>query len=238
MAVRGPLVTAVVVLGGLVGFMAVNSVGGLVVAEQAAEQPGAGEVAATASEDPTQPPVTTTAPPEATVAPPEEPAEDAPPPAPAFPREAVYAGEVDQGPMTIAVAVKGDEAAAYLCDGAQVESWLKGTVVDGRLELASKDGANRVVASLAGDTLTGTVTIAGEDSPFTAPAATAPAGVYRGEGAEATIGWIVLPDGSQVGIATRNGRSEPAPRLDPAAGAVTVEGTRVTAVEVTGDTTF
>jgi hypothetical protein len=241
MAVRGPLVTAVVVMGGLVGMMTVNSVGGLVVAGEA--PPPARDVAATATEteaapETTTPPVETTAPPTTEVPPEEPPAPEQPPPAPAFPAEAVYAGEVAGGPMTIAVAVKGDQGAAYICDGAQIESWLQGSAVDGRLELKSKNGANRVVASLDGANLTGTVSVAGQELPFTAPVAKAPAGLYRGEGAEATIGWIVLPDGTQVGIATSDGRSVPAPRLNPARGVVSFGGERVEAEKIAGDTDF
>lgn len=246
MAFRGPLVTSVVAVGGLIGLMTVNSVGTSTVADENAAPPAASDVAATSSEtesaaepEPAEPPVTTTQPPEATE-PPAETEEPAPAETeqPAFPAEAVYAGEVDGGPMTIAVAIKGEEAAAYICDGAEVESWLKGTAVDGRLDLKSKNGANRVVGSLDGRNLTGTVTVAGEELPFTAPVAKAPAGVYRGEGADATIGWIVMPDGTQVGIATSAGGSEPAPRLDPARGGVTLDGQRVEADKVAGDTTF
>ncbi|GAB3448247.1 hypothetical protein [Actinophytocola sediminis] len=246
MAVRGPLVTAVVVMGGLIGMMTVNSVGGLVVAGDNAEQPPAArDVAATSTDTETAPETTevpettaveTTAP-QTTEVPAEPPAEQ-PPAAQQFPAEVVYAGKVDQGPMTIAVAIKGEEAAAYLCDGAQVESWLQGTAKDGRLDLKSKNGANRVVATLDGKNLAGTATVAGKELKFSAPVAKAPAGVYRGEGAEATIGWIVMPDGTQVGIATSNGRSEPAPMLNPAKGAVTVDGKRVEADKVAGDTTF
>jgi hypothetical protein len=244
MAVRGPLVTAVVVMGGLIGMMTVNSVGGLVVASDSTDTPPAAtDVAATGTEEPEAPQTTgaeTTEPPvETTEVPPEEPPAEEAPAAPAFPAEAVYAGEVDdEGPMTIAVAIKGDEAAAHLCDGAKVESWLQGTAVDGKLDLKSKDGKNRVVAGLRGKDLNGTVTVGGQNFSFTAPVAKAPAGVYRGEGAEATIGWIIMADGTQVGIAKSAGGSEPAPPLDPAKGSVTFEGKRITAAKVAGDTEF
>jgi len=243
MAVRGPVVSAVVAVGGLVGMMTVNSVGGLVGAGDDTGQAATSDVAATSSATPetTRPVETTpveTTPVETTpveTTPPEEPPVDEPAP---FPAEAVYAGEVDGGPMTIAVAIKGEQAAAYLCDGANVETWLQGTALDGRLDVRSKDGANRVIARLDGENLAGTATVAGQELPFTAAVATAPAGLYRGEGAEATIGWIILPDGTQVGIATGPGGSEPAPRLNPERGAVTLDGRRVVADEVAGDTTF
>jgi hypothetical protein len=162
---------------------------------------------------------------------------EAPPP-PAFPAEVVYAGKATDNTLAVAVAVKGDEAAAYLCDGANVEAWLAGTAVDGRLDLTSKDGTSALSGGLDGQALAGSVTLAGQELQFSIAAAPAPAGLYRGEGADATIGWIVLPNGTQVGIATSPAGSTPAPVLDPAAGAVTVEGTRVTAAKVAGDTPF
>ena len=43
-----------------------------------------------------------------------------------------------------------------------------------------------------------------------------PAGLYRARGSKTTIGWIVLPDGSQVGVQTTGSDSSAAPRLDAA----------------------
>jgi hypothetical protein len=238
MAQRGPLVTAAVVVAGLVGLMAANASGGLVTA---GNTPGQENVAATET---TQPPVTTEppAPPVTTTEPPAPPAStttDLPaPPEPEFPAEAVFAGRAADSPMAIAVAVKGDEAAAYLCDGANVESWLKGTAVGGTVDLKSKDGANTLTAELTGENLNGTITIAGQPLQFSLAPAQAPAGLYRGEGDTTTLGWIILPDGTQVGIARSASGNAPAPALDPAKGAVTVRGERVGAEKVSGETTF
>lgn len=235
MAQRGPLITAVVVVGGLVGLMTANSAGGLVTAANTAQDQQQVETT-------TEPPVTTEPP--APVEPSEEaptttapPAEE-PPPAAALPAEAVYAGNAADGPLAIAVAVKGEEASAYLCDGANVESWLKGTAVDGTVELASKDGATTLTAGLDGDALAGTITVAGQPQEFSITVAPPPAGLYRGEGGETTVGWIILPDGTQVGIAKTPAGTGPAPALDPAKGAAVVGGARVPAAKVTGDTTF
>lgn len=234
MAQRGPLVTAIVVVGGLAGLMTANAAGGLVTPapENAAQQqqetappPAAGTT--------TEPPATTTtAPPVETT---EPPATEAPP---AFPAEAVYAGKATDSPLAVAVAVKGTDAAAYLCDGANLESWLKGTATDGEVEVASADGTATLTAALRGETLTGEVTFGGQTQAFSIGVAQAPAGLYRGEGADATIGWIVLPDGTQVGILRSGGERSPAPPLDPARGEVAVAGTTVTAEKVDGDTTF
>lgn len=238
MAQRGPLVTAVVVVGGLVGLMTANASGGLVTAGNTT--PDSEKIAATDTTEPTTtepappPAVTTTEPP----APPETTTEPPAPPAAAFPAEAVYAGRAADSPLAIAVAVKGDEAAAYLCDGASVESWLKGTAIDGSVDLKSKDGATTLTAALEGEGLNGTVTIAGQPQRFSIAIAPAPAGVYRGEGEGSTIGWIIMPDGTQVGIARTASGTAPAPPLDPARGAVTVNGERVGAEKVSGETAF
>ncbi|MFC4855001.1 hypothetical protein [Actinophytocola glycyrrhizae] len=239
MAQRGPLVTAVVVVGGLVGLMTANASGGLVTAGNTT--PDQENVAATG----TTAPVTTTEPP----APPVTTTEPPPPPAsttteppaprkPAFPAEAVYAGRAADSPLAIAVAVKGDEAAAYLCDGANVESWLKGTASEGTLELKSKDGATTLTGELVGANLNGTITVAGQPQQFSIAPASAPAGLYRGDGDATTLGWILLPDGTQVGIARSASGTAPAPPLDPAKGAVTVRGERVGAEKVSGQTRF
>ncbi len=140
--------------------------------------------------------------------------------------------------MAIAIAVKGDEAAAYLCDGANVESWLKGTAADGAVDLKSKDGATTLTGELTGENLNGTIMVAGQPLQFSIAPAQAPAGLYRGEGDTTTLGWIILPDGSQVGIARSASGTAPAPPLDPAKGAVTVRGERVGAEKVSGETVF
>lgn len=241
MAHRGPLVTAVVVVAGLVGLMTANAQGGLVTAGNTT--PDQEKVAATGTAaDTTEPTTTEPVAPPATTEPPAPPVETTTepqaPPEEKFPAEAVYAGRATDSRLAIAVAVKGDEAAAYLCDGANVESWLKGTAKDGTVELRSKDGATTLRAALDGTKLAGTVTIAGQEQRFSLTTAKAPAGLYRGEGDVTTLGWIILPDGTQVGIARSASGVAPAPPLDPAKGAVTVRGDRIAAEKVSGATIF
>lgn len=242
MAQRGPLVTAVVVVGGLVGLMTANASGGLVTAgNTTADQD---KVAATGTEttEPTLPTTTEPAAPPVTTEPPAPPVssttEPPAPPKPAFPAEVVYAGRATDSRLAIAVAVKGDEAAAYLCDGAKVEAWLKGTAVNGTVNLKSKDGSATLTGELVDVSLNGTVKLAGQPQQFSLAVAPAPAGLYRGEGGTTTLGWIILPDGSQVGIARSASGTAPAPKLDPAKGGVTVGGQRVAAAKVSGETTF
>jgi hypothetical protein len=61
------------------------------------------------------------------------------------------------------------------------------------------------------------VTINSEQYQYSAEIAHKPAGIYeaRADGFTNSIGWIVLPDGSQVGIHNINGERSPAPHLDP-----------------------
>jgi hypothetical protein len=241
MAQRGPLVTAIVAVGGLVGLMTANAAGGLVTA--AGPSPTPTQVGATQNEQP--PTSSSEAPPatqETTTAPPlettEVPTTEDQPTQVAFPAEAVYAAKANGSKLYIAVAVKGDDASAYLCDGNAVESWLKGTAKDGAVELKSADGANTLTAALEGESLVGTVTTGGQTLDFAASIAPPPAGLYRGEDGQTTVGWIVLADGTQVGIAQTPQGKEPAPPLSTTRGGVTLDGAFVAAKKVTGETRF
>ena len=62
-----------------------------------------------------------------------------------------------------------------------------------------------------------------------------PAGLYRARGSKTAIGWIILPDGSQVGIQTTGEESAPAPKLDPDNPEVTVDGEQLQGEPVSGD---
>jgi hypothetical protein len=152
-----------------------------------------------------------------------------------FPDKVLYAGRTDDDSTAVAVAVLGDRAAAYVCDGRNVESWMRGTARDGELDLRAKNGDN-LEAKLDGSTIEGTIELGDEKLDFTIDEAKRPAGLYRARGSAYTIGWIVLPDGTQVGIETRDdGTSTAAPKLDPEQPDVEVNGESVTAKPVEGD---
>jgi hypothetical protein len=151
-----------------------------------------------------------------------------------FPEQVVYAGRTDDGPAAIAVAVLGNQAAAYVCDGRNVESWFRGTVEGGRLSLKSKSG-EALQAELDGDHLKGTVQIKNDTQKFEINEASRPAGLYRARGSKTTIGWIVLEDGSQVGVQTTGADSSAAPQLDPENPQVMVDGESLDAAAVNGD---
>ncbi|MBC9715287.1 hypothetical protein H9Y04_22305 [Streptomyces sp. TRM66268-LWL] len=141
--------------------------------------------------------------------------------------DADYAGRTDDDSSAIAVTVRDGKAVAYFCDGRNRESWLKGDVAgDGSMKLTGKNGAT-LEAAPEGDKLTGTAKVDKKTFAFTADRAKKPSGLYRAtqtvRGARLDGGWIVLPNGDQVGILTRDGTREPAPEIDPASGSVTGE---------------
>jgi hypothetical protein len=155
-----------------------------------------------------------------------------------FPRRIVYAGRIRDGSAAVAVAVLGDQVAAYLCDGRNVETWLRGTVHGDELKVKSRDGSH-LEAGLDGERLRGKIKVGGgAELKFTIRKAQKPAGLYRAKGKKTTIGWIVLPDGSQVGVQTTGQDSASAPALDPAQPQVDVGGESLDAAPVTGDETF
>lgn len=152
-----------------------------------------------------------------------------------FPDRAVYAGRTKDDTTALAVAVLGPKAAAYLCDGESVEAWLRGTVDGDTMTLRTKNGRTTLTAKLTDGRLRGEIDLDGEALTFRIGVAEPPAGLYRARGARTTIGWIVLPDGSQVGLATAGARSAAAPELDPADPEVSVDGESLTGQPVTGD---
>ena len=164
--------------------------------------------------------------------PPTPAAESASPQPEAEPEPVTYVGWVDGGGASVAIIADGDDTVAYVCDGATAEAWLRGSSRDGELELAGEGGS--LVAGYDDRRAIGEVTVAGRRWTFTIPAVAPPEGLYRfadtvAGGAEVVGGWIVLPDGSQVGVLVVDGAPRPAPELDPGTGSVTIDGQRVTA---------
>lgn len=147
----------------------------------------------------------------------------------------MYAGRTPTR-EAVALAVKGTRAVSYVCDGRTLEAWLTGTVANDRAVLRSRTG-DQLTATLSPTEATGTLSLNGRTLRFTIPAAGPPAGLYRARNSTRTIGWIVLPDGRQVGV-DDDGTPAPAPPLDPADRTATVDGVSVTALTITGDETF
>ena len=224
---RSPLVTLAAVALAFAIMFTVNMLSG---------PPGS---SSTGTADPSAAPATATAstpsPQQTEIAPPLPPPANAKAPRTASsPGKIVYAGRTDDGPAAIAVAVLGDQAAAYFCDGRNVEAWFRGTVDGGDISLKGKGGAT-LQAELDDDHIKGTVKIKNDTLRFEINEAKKPAGVYRARGSQTTIGWIVLEDGSQLGVQTSGGDSSAAPQLDPENPQVTVGGESLDAAPVNGD---
>ncbi|WP_409056869.1 hypothetical protein [Streptomyces sp. SYP-A7185] len=152
------------------------------------------------------------------------------------PGKSEYAGRTADDVAAVSVSVRDDKAIAYYCNGRDAESWLKGDVEDdGSMRLTGKNGA-KLEGTLADNAVRGTVEVGKQPRDFTAARAKKPSGLYRAttevRGAEIDGGWIVLPDGRQVGIVKRDGTPRKAPLLDPETGVVVVDGDRLTARSV------
>jgi hypothetical protein len=167
------------------------------------------------------------------------PAKPAPttPPAPAFPAKADYVGKIPTatGVITLDIAVDGDKAVAYACDGNSIESWLRGSAVNGAVSLASKDRTSRLEGRLDGTSVVGTLWIGEKKWDFTAEVAAPPAGLYVYEESGVRSSWIVDSSGKATGVQRLDdGSTVPAPGLAADLSAV-IDGRTVTATRVQGD---
>jgi hypothetical protein len=220
---RSPLVTLAAVALAFAIMFIVNIVSGPPGSGSTGASPPAAPATGSSSLQPTE---TAAATPNATAS---ETAEDS-----TFPEQVVYAGRAEDSQGALAVAVLGSQAAAYFCDGRNVEVWFRGTVEGGNISLKSKSGAT-LNAELDGNEIKGTAQVENDIAEFEIDEAKRPAGLYRARGSKTTIGWIVLPDGSQVGVQTTGSDSSAAPRLDPEDPQVTVDGESLDAAPVNGD---
>ena len=217
MKIRGPILTlgAVAVLG--VAILLVN------ISKEESPPPGKPAAQTTTAVAPTTAP-----------APPPAPAT---PPPPAFPAKADYVGKIPtaNGTITLEITVDGDKAIAYACDGNTVESWLRGSAVNGTVSLANKDKTSRLEGRLQGSAIVGTLSIGEKNWDFNAPIAQPPAGLYVYENAGVRNSWIVDSDGGVTGVQRReDGSTTPAPKLTTD-GIADIDGIEVRAIRVEGD---
>jgi hypothetical protein len=165
------------------------------------------------------------------------PAPPSTPPPPAFPAKADYVGKIPtaNGTITLEITVDGDKAIAYACDGNTVESWLRGSAVNGAVSLANKDKTSRLEGRLEGNAVVGTLWIGEKKWDFNAPAAQPPAGLYVYENAGVRNSWIIDPSGGVTGVQRReDGSTAPAPSLTTD-GIADIDGIEVKAIRVEGD---
>jgi hypothetical protein len=159
------------------------------------------------------------------------------PPRPAFPAKADYIGKIPtaNGTITLEITVEGDKAVAYACDGNTVESWLRGSAVNGAVSLANKDKTSRLEGHLEGSAVIGTLWIGEKKWDFNAPAAQPPAGLYVYQDAGVRSSWIIDGNGGVTGVQREpDGSTRPAPGLALDRTSV-INGRTVVANRVEGD---
>ena len=208
---KGPLVTlAVAALLGA-GLLTVNM----------SKETDAPAPAATASDaPPTEPAPSESKPSES--APSESTPSEAPVAGPQFPAVQDYVGDAERGGITVSITVEGDEAVAYVCDGAAVEAWLRGSAIDGTVDLVNDNGA-ALVGSLSGADISGNLVIPGDrPNAVTAAPVDSPSGIYVQNADGVRRSWIV--DGDDVVGVERDARGNTAPAPELASGAVKVSG--------------
>ncbi len=151
--------------------------------------------------------------------------------------QGTYAGKVNGGGATIAIALKDGKAVAYLCDGRSTEAWLQGTAANGQLSLTGAGGAS-LTATYGNGRVEGDITAKGRDWAFSVGTVSKPSGLYRAtanvRNAEVVGGWIVLANGEQVGVLVVGDDARPAPELNTSTNTVNVNGTQITANPVDG----
>ncbi|GLZ02672.1 hypothetical protein Acsp03_01390 [Actinomadura sp. NBRC 104412] len=138
-----------------------------------------------------------------------------------------FAGVVEETGNYLAIAVLGERVRMFVCDNAD-EVWLEGSAAkDGMVTL--KAGGNKRVGFFNTQQGVGTFWIGGRLRSFKAAPVDKPAGLYRAQSPNRNLvgGWVVLPNGDQVGAVTLDGVNQPAPRIDPGKDTVTVAGERL-----------
>jgi hypothetical protein len=167
-----------------------------------------------------------------------------------IPPKADYVAMVNGGGAAVAISVHGDKAIAYMCNGHAVAAWLKGSAVGGTLNLAGKNGA-RLSLNYRKASATGSITADGTRYTFSAPlvhrvaSVLRPPGLYEATGVVHGVmikaGWIVLPNGTQIGsVEYETGFSvlptAQAPVLDLATGTAQYDGITLVASPISGIT--
>src|SRR6266702_3090545 len=172
----------------------------------------------------------------------------APSPAPTrtTPTKATHTARVGGGGGSVAVAVHGSKAIAYVCNGSSVEGWMRGKVENGKLTLTGKNKAH-LTASIHTGTVTGDVEAHGTDYSFSVSTVSKSSGKSSGlyqatevvQGKTIKAGWIVLGDGTQIGSLETDGSGEnavTAPKLDVATMTARIGNVVLHAVPVSGVT--
>jgi hypothetical protein len=118
-----------------------------------------------------------------------------------------FVGTVADTDAYIAIVDNGaGDITAYVCDSKTVGAWAAGKLSGDAVSATGASGL-KVEGTISGSSVTGEVVLpSGGSSAFHATAASAPAGLWQpadleGKFADLKVGWIVLPDGTQRGLA-------------------------------------
>ncbi len=161
-----------------------------------------------------------------------------------LPAMANFAGMAQSGHAAVAVAIHGNKAIAYICNGPTVSSWFEGTASGRTLELTGENHAQLRLTIDSSGMMSGGITV--HDTNFTIsmlPMVHDPAGLYEAtamvHGHMVKAGWIVLSNGTQIGsILINPAGSAPtvisAPPLDLAADTATYDGVVLHADDIDG----
>lgn len=119
-----------------------------------------------------------------------------------LPHVRTFVGYVENSDAFIALSQVDGEVMAYVCNGRDLATWLRGPAGDDGLDLSA--GEARLQATFDGAGFVGTFTSAhGGSHAFRARPATQGSGFYRAVQTVAGLGyvggWIVLSDGQQRG---------------------------------------
>ncbi|HEY6313571.1 MAG TPA: hypothetical protein VIY52_22590 [Streptosporangiaceae bacterium] len=166
------------------------------------------------------------------------------------PPKADYVAQVNGGGAAVAISVDEGQAVAYICNGHGVAAWYRGTAAAGKLNLTGKNGARLGVQYRTGRAA-GSIMADGTKYTFSAPLVRSarsvrrPPGLYEAtamvDGVKIKAGWVVLPNGSQVGSVEYDPSSAvpptaQAPALNLTTGTAQYDGVTLVASLISGVT--
>jgi serine/threonine-protein kinase len=166
------------------------------------------------------------------------------------PPKADYVAQVNGGGAAVAISVDAGHAVAYICNGHGVAAWYRGTAAAGGLHLTGKNGARLNVEYRTGRAA-GSIMADGTKYTFSAPVVghVRPGrrrpGLYEAtgvvDGVSVKAGWVVLPNGGQLGSVEYDPSSAvpptaQAPALDLTTGTAQYDGITLVASLISGIT--
>ena len=149
-----------------------------------------------------------------------------------------YSGKVPGTDAYLAVVAGSQAVVGFATDGTTIGEPFGGGRDGAQVDLESRSG-DALRVEVAGDGVTGTVELDGQEHDISLEPTEGPAGLYRAAGNVGEnpvwIGWVLLNDGTQKGAAnTTDGIVEPPP-VDPETGTITSGDVTVEVAKVEPD---